>query len=101
MMAQQNAMAASAFEDWLDEPANQSEPWPPTRASWGRFCANTRALVGGAEGGGWEAYAAEGFSTVDENGTIHQCAAATATDADVHSDHGREYALKTFGEDAM
>ena len=79
-MALQNAVAATAFEEWLDEPAQQSEPWPPTRASWGRFCTNTPELIRIGDAERWETYAAEGFSTADEDGTIHPCA-ATATEA--------------------
>ena len=61
------------FEEWLDEPTNQGEPWPPTRESLGRFCASTGALVGSEVETVWAEYSKDGFRVVHEDGSIHRC----------------------------
>ena len=61
------------FEEWLDEPTNQGEPWPPTRASFDRFCTSTRALVNSELASVWAEYSKDGFRVVHEDGSIHRC----------------------------
>ncbi len=67
-----NSPITDSFEVWLDE-QNEKEPWPPTYASWNRFCEDTGALtVSSTEALAiWTAYSVEGFSVVHEDGSIH------------------------------
>ena len=65
--------AIEIYEAWLDDHAGV-EPWPPTRESWGRFCASDPAAVGAVDAlATWEGYASKGFSTVDQNGVELCC----------------------------
>ena len=55
--------AVETFEEWLD--AHQEEPWPPTRASFTRYCeATVPGLELAVQRALWEDYARNGFSEV-------------------------------------
>jgi len=68
-----NRPVTESFETWLDE--NENEPWPPTYASWNRFCEDTGALTANSTKAlsTWTSYSADGFSVVHEDGSTHRC----------------------------